>query len=91
MNTDLHEVPIDGAVPRSGAERCEYLLTEAFYYLGTDTSGRRNIRYNALREDIAEALLYENKYEFWHEIEDDIIELISDCLPSGWICELAPD
>mgnify|MGYP001572095030 CR=1 FL=1 len=96
---DLSNVLIDGAVPRSNYERCKQLLDAASHYLIGEYPAQLFVRLGQLRRETDINAKQEfphpplvhpnNEYEYWHETENDIIELISDALPAGWYCTLA--
>lgn len=89
---------IDGAIPHSGAERVDILLT---YALSLMPSALGLEKYRELRAEYREhsskeiprpPLVHpENEYEFWPEVEDEAIDLITDLLPDDWYCTIHPD
>lgn len=99
-NTQMEHHPdsplIDGTVPRSERERVGILLDYAEFLLNEEQDRRP-------RRDDYEKLLslwfdlrrdYENhsdEFEFWNEIEDDLIYLCSDLLPDPWYVTINPD
>jgi len=89
------EVIIDGGIYRTEADRVSVLLGYAAVEIERsrlrmpDSNGiRLRDRYNELNKEY-QVHLDEPEFEYWCEIEDDVIELISDALPIGWVCELA--
>ena len=86
---------IDGGLPRTEAERVSKLLDEAKVLIDEhykksswDTFNCELYKkYHQLENEYRHQ--YKNEdYEFWGEIEDEVIELINDLLPADYICEL---
>jgi len=91
-------VIIDGALPRTEAERVSALLDEANTMLDRmykdlewqDFPTTEYKEYYRLLEEYAHAYCKED-YPFWHELEDEVIDLLNKLLPDGQICLLSPD
>lgn len=79
---------IDGAVARTNATRVADLLSNADalleHYPGPD-------EYKKFTNLDSESRIHNEDWEHWHELEDDVIELINDVLPDEYICMLHPD
>lgn len=95
---------MDGAMPRSNSERVDLLLAYAearLARLAPAADSPLAVRAAGLREEWREYSAQEtprpplvhpdDEFEFWHEVEDDVMALISDLLPDPWYCTLHPD
>jgi hypothetical protein len=91
-------VVIDGAVPRTDAERVAKLLDEADILMNImyKKSSWREFNtelykeYWRLNDEYRHAYQKED-YEHWYELENDVIDLINDLLPDDVVCVLHPD
>lgn len=77
---------IDGAVPRHPRERCRKLLdyAEALFHLTrtSKTGHSSGLKLDALKQEVSEREEHPDvTFLYWDEVEDDIIEFISDILP----------
>lgn len=77
-------VLLDGAVSRSERERVEVLLDEADYYATLCSCSSEDSRKLATLRQVTSEMT--DSDEGWNEVEDDVIGLINDVLPSGLIC-----
>lgn len=90
-------VLIDGALPRTPATRVNDLLAEAETILNQyrNTLGRDNYENVRLWSKWYELELergkFDDEWEHWHELEDDVLELINDALPAEYTCALHQD
>lgn len=94
---DYGGVLIDGALPRSESERCTVLID---YAIGLVPDAAHRLQdeeptYRQLTDKVAELtnevrlqVERQEPYEHWNEVEDQLIQLISDLLPDPWYCTL---
>lgn len=78
------QVIIDGAVPRTSRERCNTLLT----YLKGIAADTDPVDPNELAQWENDVIAKTDEYEFWNDIEDEIIEAIDERLPDDLIIEM---
>lgn len=88
---------IDGAMPHTDAERCKILLNYAadvMKELKVESPTKSVLllhKYEELEREYNHWYLAEDTVEFWHELEDEIIELCNDILPDDVVMLLHPD
>ncbi|HYT46308.1 MAG TPA: hypothetical protein VEP90_28520, partial [Methylomirabilota bacterium] len=78
----MNSVLIDGAVPRTESERVSSLLAEAEalynqYHNGTNYDIEHEI---IALEEVYQHQMLDEDFEFWNEVEDEIIDLINEIL-----------
>lgn len=86
---DYSGVLIDGAVPRTGFERCDRLFDYlVIYCIETETPGPHSgLDPNVIEKEVH----YGPDAHFWTEHEDELIERISEVLPDPYVCSLHDD
>jgi hypothetical protein len=77
------QVIIDGAVPRTKRERSKVLL-DYLKGLAKDTDSVDPLMFEQWDNDI---VAKSDDYEFWHEIEEEIVDAIEERLPGTLIVE----
>jgi hypothetical protein len=92
------ELLIDGAIPREPWERVSRLLnvaeSEIARHYTTDTWDEFPAHLYKKNFELSDEYITARQsdfYESWNELEDDIMELITDLLPAGWYCGLVDD
>lgn len=93
---DHSALVIDGALPRTEQERVSRLLDFAggeldkLYVSNTAMTfpSKLYMRFHELQDEYA-VHVDEDGFEHWNALEDEVIELITDMLPTGWLCMLA--
>lgn len=90
---ELTGVIIDGAIPRTEYERCRTLVDYAELMLKSrdpldlDNHDLLRVRMEELRAEINRYTIQSGQlFDWWHELEDNIIELINDGLPAHLAC-----
>lgn len=85
---------IDGALPRTGKERCRVLLDYIDGLLNDYDPIDQNYfdQLRVRRDELASETERSRKLDLWDgwiiEVEDDLVDLINDLLPDAYICTL---
>lgn len=94
----MNDLIIDGGLSRTEAERVAKLLDYANVCLDKayKAEGWRTFpielykKFHELEEEYRFRYLQED-WAFWHELEDEVMNLINDLLPEDHVCMLVPD
>lgn len=82
---------IDGAISRSSDERVRDLLDFTKYVIEKEYRQDLITDWHLLDMEYLNTYKTLGFFEFWHEIEDDVIDLMNQALPDDVICLLHPD